>query len=101
MFFTHPSDILKSIYFADVPHLKLVRNNLFNTDFVLDSEIMNKFLQILEKLFKLNNNDLKIAFNLNRAYLYMKGFQRQCVLLAFSMRNAKTLEYCGKKGFLL
>lgn len=88
--------------FADVPHLvKLLRNNLFDLGFNVDGQRFDKCL--LEELLQLNCNDLKIAFNLTRAHLDAKGFQRQRVKLAaqvFSNRNARVIEYCGKKGFL-
>lgn len=98
--FPHPSDnSLKIFVFADVPHLiKLLRNNLFNSGFIVDDKTLEKSL--LEELLGLNSNNLKIAFNLTKAHLDAKGFQRQRVLLAaqvFSMMNAKALEYCRKK----
>lgn len=101
--FPHPSNYnLKVFVFADVPHLiKLLRNNLIDSDFIVDGEILDKSL--LEELLQLNSKDLKIAFNLSKENLDVKGFQRQRVKLAaqvFSFRNAKSLEYCGTKGFL-
>jgi len=58
---------------------------------------------MLEELVALNSCDLKIAFNLSRLHLDVKGSQRQSVKLAaqvFSRRNAKAIEYCGKHKFL-
>jgi len=102
-FFTHSSDnTLKIFMFADVPHLlKSIRNNFFDYGFIVDGEKIDKCL--LEELLQLNCNELKIAINLTRTHLDVKGFQRQRVKLAaqvFSFRNAKALEYCGKRGFL-
>lgn len=98
----HPSDItLKIFIFADVPHLlKLARNNLFDSGFIIDNKTATK--DILDELVALNSGDMKIAFNLTRRHLDVKGSQRQSVKLAaqmFSNRNAKAIEYCGKKGF--
>lgn len=102
-FFPHPlNSDLKVFVFADAPHLiKLLRNNLIDSGFVVDGEIFDKSL--LEELLQLNSKDLKISFNLSREHLDVKGFQRQRVKLAaqvFSLKNAKSLEYCGTKGFL-
>jgi len=58
----------------------------------------------LEELVALNSCDLKIAFNLSRLHLDVKGSQRQSVKLAaqvFSRRNAKAIEYCEKQKFFL
>jgi len=101
-FFTHLSDnTLKIFMFADVPHLhKLIRNNFFDYGFIVDSEKIDKCL--LEELLQLNCNELKIAINLTRTHLNVKGFQRQRVKLAvqvFLFRNAMALEYCDKRGF--
>lgn len=101
-FITHPSDdTLKIFMFADVPHLlKLIRNNFLDHGFIVDGEKIDKCL--LEELIHLNSNELKIAFNLTKTHLDVKGFQRQRVKLAaqmFSFRTAMALEYCGKKGF--
>lgn len=101
-FFFHPSDKnLKVFVFADVPHLiKLARNNLFDSGFIVEGQLINK--EILEELVALNSCDLKIAFNLSRLHLDVKGNQRQSVKLAaqvFSNRNAKAIEYCGKQKF--
>lgn len=96
----HPSN-LKVFVFADVPHLiKLARNNLFDSGFIVDGQLINK--KILEELVALNACDLKIAFNISRAHLDVKGNQRQSVKLAaqvFSYRNAKAIEYCGKQKY--
>lgn len=102
-FFLHPSDKnLQVFVFADIPHmLKLARNNLFDSGFIVDGQLITK--DILEELITLNSCDLKIAFNLTRQHLDVKGSQRQSVKLAaqvFSNRNAKAIEYCGKKNFL-
>lgn len=101
-FFLHPLDNnLKIFVFADVPHLiKLARNNLFDSGFIINGQLVDK--QILEELVALNSRDLKIAFNLSKAHLDVKGNKRQSVKLAaqvFSLRNAKAIEYCGKQGF--
>lgn len=88
--------------FADISHIiKLARNNLFDSEFIIDDQLINK--EILEELVALNSGDLKIAFNLSRLHLDVKGNQRQSVKLAaqvFSNRNAKAIEYCGKQKFL-
>jgi len=103
-FFLHPSDEnLKVFVFADISHIiKLARNHLFDSGFIVDDQLINK--QILEELVVLNSCDLKIAFNLSRFYLDVKGNQRQSIKLAaqvFSRRNAKAIEYCGKHKFCL
>jgi len=102
-FFIHPAnETLKIFVFADVPHLiKLMRNNLIDSGFVVDNKLLGK--AIFEELLSLNERDLKIAFNVTRAHLDAKGFQRQKVKLVaqiFSHRNAKAIEYCGKEGLL-
>lgn len=73
-FFLHPSNFdLKVFVFADIPHLiKLLRNNLMDSGFKVDNEILDKSL--LEELLQLHSKDLKIAFNLNREHLDVKGF---------------------------
>jgi len=101
-FFSHPVDkILKIFVFADVPHLiKLMRNNLFDSGFDVDTLIFNK--SILEELLALNERDLKITFNLSREHLDARGFQRQNVKLAvqvFSLKNTTVIKYCGEQGF--
>jgi len=101
-FFLHPSDKnLKVFVFTDIPHIiKLARNNLFDSGFIIDIQLINK--QILEELVALNSCDLKIAFNLSRLHLDVKGNQRQSVKLAaqvFSRHNAKAIEYCGRQQF--
>lgn len=76
-FFIHPAnETLKIFVFADVPHLiKLMRNNLLDSGFVVNSKLLGK--AIFEELLILDERDLKIAFNLTRAHLDAKGFQRQ------------------------
>lgn len=85
-----------------MPHLiKLARNYLFDSGFILDDQLINK--DIFEELLALNCNELKIVFNLTRLHLDVKGNKRQSVKLAaqvFSNRNAKTIEFCGKRGFI-
>jgi len=102
-FFLHPSDEnLKTFVFADAPHLiKLSRNNLFDSGFIVDGQLLTK--QILEELVALNSNELKIAFNLSKVHLDVKGNQRQSVKLAaqvFSNRNAKAIKFCSERGLL-
>lgn len=80
-FFVHPTNSLKMHVFADVPHLmKLLGNNFIDSGFNVNVQHLNKCL--LEKLLHLNCNDLKIAFNLTRTHLDVKGFGRQRVKLA-------------------
>jgi len=102
-FFLHSSDEnLKIFVFADASHLiKLARNNLFDSGFIVDGQLLTK--QILEELVALNSNELKIAFNLSKVHLAVKGNQRQSVKLAaqvFSNRNAKAIKFCGERGLL-
>lgn len=99
--FFHLSDKnLKVFVFADIPHMiKLARNHLFDSGFIVDGQLINRHFKELV----LNSRDLKIAFNLSRLHLDVKGNQRQNVKLAaqiFSHRNAKAIEYCGKQRFL-
>lgn len=103
-FIAHPADSsLKIFFFADVPHLlKLARNNLLDSGFIINGSNINK--TCLEELLALNAAELKIAYKLSVAHLDVKGSQRQNVKLAaqvFSNTNATAIRWCGEQGLLM
>lgn len=81
--------------------MKLARNNLFDSGFVINGSNIDK--TYLEEILRFNKGELKIAHKLSHAHLEVKGSQKQKVNLAaqiFSNTNAKAIHWCGEQGLL-
>lgn len=76
--------------FADVPHLlKLIRNWLIDTGFVLESgDFVNKVP--LQALLKINTTEINVCHNLSDIHINCAKFQRQNVRLAAQLLSHKT-----------
>lgn len=102
-YFKHPSnDLLQIFVFADIPHLlKLLRNHFLDQGFIYKNKIINK--ECVDTLLSGSASELTIAFKINSYHLNLKGTERQKVQPAaqlFSNQVAKSIEWCGKKGFM-
>lgn len=101
--FEHPVSGKQIYMFADVPHLlKLVRNHLLDSGFVLPNQTyIGK--QVLQEVVGLNKGDLSCVYKVTDLHLNVVGSQRQNVKLAaqvLSNSMAKAISYFGQKNLL-
>lgn len=102
-YFIHPScPDLKVFVFGDAPHaLKLARNWYLDKGFIYEGKEIKR--NVMDKVLKANNSDLKVAFKLRPSDLTVSGASRQKVSPAarlFCNTNAKAVGYLGHIGVL-
>lgn len=102
-YFCHPVDLEKKVFvFNDVPHLiKLVRNNLFDRGFIINSKHITKAL--FEKIVELQSGDVKLTHKLTQRYLDVRGNERQKVKFAvqcLSHTVAQVIRWCGQNNLM-
>lgn len=77
------------VYMPDVPHiLKLLRNWLLDTGFVIGDQIINK--KPLEALISKTSTELSVCHKLSKGHLTCAGPQRQKVCLASNLLSHTT-----------
>lgn len=101
--FKNPCADREIFVFADAPHmLKLLRNNLIDSGFFLET---GKYVSTvyIEEILKKTKDELKIAHKISEINLNVSGTQRQRVQLAaclLSKSCAHSIKYLGENEML-
>lgn len=101
--FKNPCAEREVFVFADVPHLiKLIRNNLLDSGFVLENGDIVSVKCIREMLGK-TKTEYGLAYKVSDIHLNVSGQQRQRVKYATQLLSkscASALQYLGERGLL-